>query len=146
MNIDIDASWFLLRIFVWSGQNKEIEIPLSSVRLRRPNYPYNCWTLDLSDNQNISDDGVKQIFFGFHKLPNTSVEVLVQDKGLSCSREIKNNIFYFSGKKLKLDNLGIIGNRTKSKNVTAFRLSFVFYFYSVKTVRQSCSWLWLLFS
>ena len=76
------------------------------MKVGRPNYPYNCFTLDLSHNKNIGDKGLKQIFFAFKIIPNTSVEVLVQDKKLSCFRNIENNIFYFSGKMLKLENLG----------------------------------------
>ena len=94
------------RITVWSSTNEWVEIPLSSVTVKRPNYPYNCFTLDLSQNEEIRKKHLKQIFFYVLTLNGSSVELLLEEKRLGCSREIKDNKFYFSGPKIELEKLG----------------------------------------
>ena len=94
------------RIRVWSLANEWIEIQLTSVIVKRLNYPYNCFTLDLSENKDIKSDGLKQIFFDFFTRNGSSVELLLEDKMLACNREIKNNKFYFSGTNIELKDLG----------------------------------------
>ena len=82
------------------------KIPLTSFELRRPNFPLNCFTLDISQHSGIKKEGLKQIFFYFLPIMNTTVEILLEDKRVSCSRPIKENKFYFSGTYIKHE-LGI---------------------------------------
>ena len=93
-------------ILVWSLANEWITIPLTSVTVRRPNYPYNCFTLDLSQNDDIKSKGLKQIFFYFFTRNGSSVELLLEDKMQACNREIKYHKFYFSGPNIELKDLG----------------------------------------
>ena len=86
--------------------NKYEYLSLSLVRVRRPNYPFNCYTLDLSEHEEIKNVGVKQLFIEFWRKKNYSMELLLKDKALACNREIKYHKFYFSGPSLELDNLG----------------------------------------
>ena len=94
------------RIRVWSHSNEWLDVPLSSVRIYRPNFPFNCFTLDLSQNSDIKEKGLKQIFFYFHSLAGTFMEMLIEDKSLACTREIKENKFYSSGPNIELKDLG----------------------------------------
>ena len=94
------------RISVWSESNEMVKLPLSSVQIKRPNYPFNCFTLDLSKNSEIKKKGVKQIFFHIRSPAGTSMRILIVDKSLACTREIKENKFYSSGPKIELKNLG----------------------------------------
>ena len=95
--------------------NEDLNIPLTSVVLPRPNYPYNCFTLDLSKNEEIKQKGVKQIFFYFSTLNVSSVKVILMDKSLACNREIKYNKFYFSGTNIEVNNLGKISDENQFK-------------------------------
>ena len=95
-----------LRINVWALSNEWYTIPIEYATVWRPNYPYNCFTLDLSDNKEVKEKGLKQIFFYFHSINGTSAEILLGDKTLTCSREIKDNKFYFSGPSLEVEDLG----------------------------------------
>ena len=79
---------------------------LSMVRVRRPNYPFNCYTLDLSEHENIKNVGVKQLYITFKVKKNYSMELLLEDKALACNREIKYHKFYFSGPSVELKDLG----------------------------------------
>ena len=80
-----------------------VDIPVSSVRVTRPNYPFNCFTLDLSQHKNILKNGEGKIFLLFRRIPATSVEILLEDKRLSCNRQLMEHKFYFSGPKIELD-------------------------------------------
>ena len=74
--------------------DKDFNISLGSITVRRPNYPYNCFTLDLSQNTEVREKGIKQIFFIFHALEDQSVELLLIDKSLDSNRDIKKNKFF----------------------------------------------------
>ena len=91
---------------------------LSSAQVVRPNYPFNCFTWDISQ-ENI-EDGVVEIVFAFYFLPGTTVEIKLEDKRLSCNRPIMENRFYSSGEKIKID----LGNQILncSHNVFLFQV------------------------
>ena len=93
-------------IEVWSMANTWIDISIDSVELWRLNFPYNCYTLNLSKNHEVREKGVKQVFFNFPIMENTSMELLLKGASLTCDREIKNHKFYSSGADIKLENLG----------------------------------------
>ena len=100
--------FLLIRTTVWSvGSNSsefiEIEILLSSLIIKRPNYPFNCFTLDISQNQEVRKKGVRAVIFRFYHLVNTSVQILLEDRRLACTRQIRENVVYFSGSNIKLD-------------------------------------------
>ena len=99
--------FFSIRINVWALSNEYYTIPIKYAKVWRANFPFNCFTLDLSGNEEVEEKGVKQIFFYFHPMNGTSAEILLGDKTLTCSREIKDNKFYFSGPSLELEDLGI---------------------------------------
>ena len=86
--------------------NTWIDISIDSVELWRLNFPYNCYTLNLSKNDEVLDQGVKQIFFYFPLLEDTSMELLLKGASMVCDREIKNHKFYSSGADIKLEKLG----------------------------------------
>ena len=94
------------KIQVWSMANEWIDISIDSVELWRLNDPYNCYTLNLSKNEEVKEKGVKQVFFNFPLLENKSLEVLLKGASVICSREIKTHKFYSSGAVIKLEKLG----------------------------------------
>ena len=93
-------------IQIWSMAKDYIDINLTAVRLIRMNYPYNCFSLDLTSNKEVEEKGVRQLFFSFHMMANTSVELLLQGHSLVCNRDIKYHKFFSSGADVKLTNLG----------------------------------------
>ena len=74
---------------------------ISSAQVVRPNYPSNCFTWDIFQEDTL--DGVAAIGFGFKFLPGTTVEILLEDKRLSCIRPLLENKFYSSGSDMKVD-------------------------------------------
>ena len=103
-------------IRVWSMANTWIDISIDSVELWRLNYPYNCYTLNLSNNHEVKEKGVKQVFFTFPALKDTSMELLLKGSSMICNREIKNHKFYSSGADIKLEKLGKISTKTFQGN------------------------------
>ena len=93
---------------------------LSMVRVRRPNYPFNCYTLDLSEHEDIKNVGVKQLYITFKVKKNYSLQLLLEDKALACNREIKYHKFYFSGSSLELKDLGKQGRCHKHPEMCVF--------------------------
>ena len=93
-------------ITIWTNENEFFKLSVDMVELRRLNYPYNCYTLDLSKSVKVQEMGVKQIFFYFRLLENTSVELLLRGASMICNRELKSHKFYSSGADIKLPDLG----------------------------------------
>ena len=95
-------------IQIWSTTSEEFSISLDSVRIWLMNYPYNCFTLDLSNNTMVKTKGIRQIYLHFPILTNYSVEIYLHGKSLACNREIKSHKFFSSGPDIKLQDLGEI--------------------------------------
>ena len=87
-------------------RNSWIQFSLDDVELWTLNSPYNCYTLNLSKNPEVLENGVKQIFFDFPLLENKSMEILLKGASMISSREIKTHKFYSSGADIKLEKLG----------------------------------------
>ena len=94
------------KVKVKSWVNEWTDIKLSLLKVRRMNYPYNCFTLDLLNDAEVEQNGVKRIALNFMVVENTSVNVFLQGKTLACDREIKAHKFYSSVASVKLTNLG----------------------------------------
>ena len=98
----------LTEVSIWSMENTYINISLDSIKIWRLNYPYNCYTLDLTNNREVKEKGVKQLFLVLPLLANSSLEVLLQGNSLASNREIKDHRFYSSGEDITLEDLGEI--------------------------------------
>ena len=94
------------RIRVYSMDNDWFNIILTSVSLWRMNYPFNCFTLDLTNNTEVKEKGIRKIRIQFPMIQNTSVSILPQGKDWACNREINSNQFFSSGANINLENLG----------------------------------------
>ena len=63
--------------------------------MKRPNYPHNCYTLDIS---NITRGRLIQtLYFFFKRSNNETVQVLAQGRGLETHREVYDNMLLASG-------------------------------------------------
>ena len=91
---------------VWTKSKQWRSFNLSLITVRRPNYPFNCFTLDLNDEETIMKAGMKQLFFNFKKREHFDVRIVMEDRSLSCFRLIKDHKFYFTGPNVELTNLG----------------------------------------
>ena len=87
-------------------KNTYVYLNLSLVRVRRPNHPFNCYTLDLAEHKEVQMVWVKQLFIKLWPKKNSSMEVFLEDKALACNREIKYHKFYFSGQSVQIKDLG----------------------------------------
>ena len=96
----------LAEVRIASLNYRKLHIMLDSVRVKRMNFPYNCFTLDLTNNTDLKESGIKQLFLEFFRLANQSVEIYLQGKSLVASRNVKSHKFYSSGADIKLTQLG----------------------------------------
>ena len=87
-------------------KNRFININISLVRVRRPNFPFNCYTLNLAEQEEVKKEGVKQLFINFWPNKNSSLKILLEDKALACNRTIKYHKFFFSGQSVEITDLG----------------------------------------
>ena len=90
----------------WNDANDWFRINLTSVKVWRINYPYNCFTLDITNNTEVQQKGVRMLSFRFPVKENTSVRVLPLGKELACNRGISSHKFYSSGDQAILSNQG----------------------------------------
>ena len=75
--------------------------------LGRENYPDLCYTLDITNNQDIQQIGISQLRVGFHSLKNSSVQINVEGKNMACNRNLKAHTFYYSGDLITLRDMNI---------------------------------------
>ena len=94
-------------VFFKSMTDEKFVIELSLVNIWRMNYPYNCFTLDLTNNTKVQKNGLKTMVFHFKRNENTSVRIFTQGKSLACNRDIRDHQFYSSGDHIVLKNLGM---------------------------------------
>ena len=94
------------QITVWSMTNEVFNISLDSVQVWRLNFPYNCYSLDLTKNSDVTKKGIKQLFFYFYLLENFSVEIILEGQSLAGYRMITDHRFYSAGDAIRLEDLG----------------------------------------
>ena len=95
------------RIIVITWTHEEIKIPLTRILVKKPNFPFNCLTLDLTNDIIIKENGLKEVIFYFQNIEGTSVKIILEDKQLATQRQIMKNMIYSSGESIALENLGI---------------------------------------
>ena len=81
------------------GRGDQLDVT-SLVQQRRVNYPNNCYTLDLSNNTEVMEKGIKTLLVEFNnskKRNLTMVQLKVEGSSLSCARDIFDHMFYASG-------------------------------------------------
>ena len=91
---------------VWSMTNQWFNISMDSVKVWRLNFPHNCYSLDLTNNRDVHEKGVKQLFLDFLILKNYSVEILLEGQSLAGFRIIKAHRSQSTGDAIRLENLG----------------------------------------
>ena len=69
------------------------------VQQGRVNYPNNCYTLDLSNNTEVMEMGMRTLIVKFNSTKRnlTMVQLKVQGGSLSCGRDIFDHMFYTTG-------------------------------------------------
>ena len=86
---------------MWSRNQRWIKIENEFIS-KRPNFPFNCFVLDLHHHPQVQREGIQQIFFKILPGLNTHVEIFPEDKQLASNRPLKSNIFHFSGNRIKM--------------------------------------------
>ena len=96
----------LKSITVWTITNQDIYLDYENIKILRTNYPYNCYSLDLANNNDVKGKGVKQLFLEFYISKKVSVDILLEGQSLTSFRPIKAHRFHSSGADITLGNLG----------------------------------------
>ena len=94
-------SKILKGINVWTKSKKWLTIPNKYVRLRKPNRPNNCLSLNISESTDIKKEGILQVFFFFNPVNEYNADILLEDKDRYCDRAIKSNRLALFGQQLK---------------------------------------------
>ena len=91
-------------VSIYSMTQEDIDISLDDhVKVQRVNFPDNCFTLDITNNSDVREKGIRQLYINFYNTKNSAVEVLVQGYSLVCDRIIKEHNFYSSGDQMTID-------------------------------------------
>jgi hypothetical protein len=70
---------------------------------RMLNYPDNCYTLDLTNNADVKEGDLVELFIHFGDID--TVEVFIQGTSLACDRIIKDHRLYSSGDRIRWDGM-----------------------------------------
>jgi hypothetical protein len=71
--------------------NEWIWLPPTAAVLKRPNYPHNCLTLDISDREQVKQKDILKVGIIFKAISGFGAEVLVEDRFSSVSRSLQFN-------------------------------------------------------
>ena len=98
-NITYSVEDILHSVTLVTMENEHIEIEVGRIRLRRINYPSNCFTLDFFTDSLINKSGIKSLQINFQKRDNISTEVQVTDRNQMTERNL--NRFSTSGERVR---------------------------------------------
>ena len=73
--------------------------------LKRPNYPSNCYDVDIEKLTRGRLQGFFQIQFNFHPIQDYKVEIVLEDKKKALSRTYKYNRFGTKGSRILISDL-----------------------------------------
>ena len=93
-------------IYVLSRANEWVNVGLDSVKVWRLNFPYNCYSLDITNNRDVKEKGVMVLFLQFNTLEKYSLQVFLEGQSLASHRMIMAHRFQSSGDAITLDDLG----------------------------------------
>ena len=117
---NVSLSAYLDSIMVTTIHEQKVTLKINEVAKNdRINYPDNCQTLDVTQNNRIKNEGVKDIQFRFHSFPaNVSIYVILLGKSSACSRTLTELAFFQSGDRITFASswekrfaIKILGNR-----------------------------------
>jgi hypothetical protein len=94
-----------------------IYLPIELIYLKSINYPHNCYTLDLTDNSDVREKGIKILMFQFHDMKNNSVEIKVEGSTLTSNIFITENAYFSTGDAIKMNVKGVLYGVQVEKNV-----------------------------
>ena len=76
------------------------------MKIWRLNYPHNCYSLDITNNRDVIEKGVKQLLFEFNNLENYSAEIIPEGQSMASYRMIMAHRSRSTGDAITLDDLG----------------------------------------
>ena len=95
----ISAQKLLTKFWIGWGPDNWSNLSSDQLYQSRPNYPHNCYTLDIS---NQTRGKLIQTLYFYLKSPNRErVQVLVQGKGIETNRDVYDNMLLASGDALE---------------------------------------------
>ena len=98
-NITYSVEDILHSVTLVTMENEQIGIEVERIRLRRINYPSNCFTLDFFTDSRVNKSGIKSLQINFQKRDNISTEVQVTDRNQMTERNL--NRFSTSGERVR---------------------------------------------
>ena len=89
-----------------STLGKGISFPSSQAKLLKPNFPHNCLSIDIAENKDIKEHGVKNVYIEIYNRSGYGVELFLEDRHRSCSRTIRYSRLAQTGANIGIDDLG----------------------------------------
>ena len=97
----------LYSIEIYTITNKLIIIPAKNIDwAKRPKFP-SCFTIDIVQEIEIEEKGIQQVFFLFHKIPNISIDIWMEDRSTISARSIKASMLSTKGFNIFSEDLGM---------------------------------------
>ena len=91
----ITAKELLTKFRIGWGPGDWSNLSSDQLYLARPNYPHNCYTLDISNQ--TRGKLIQTLYFYFKSPKRETVQVLVEGKGIETSRDVYDNMLLASG-------------------------------------------------
>ena len=92
-------------IMIVTRDNEWIYLPPTEAVLKRPNYPHNCLTLDISEREEVKKRGVMKVGIIFNTTTGYGTEVILEDRQRSVSRSLQYNRLSYTGPSIQIQSL-----------------------------------------
>ena len=109
--VDVQELLRYIRLKFRGGEGKDVSFYTNTSKnyvtaiLRRPNYPSNCFDIDINNLTRGRLKGFFQIQFNFYPVEDHKVELILEDKKKALSRTYKYNRFGSQGSRIVLSDL-----------------------------------------
>ena len=90
-----NAKTLLTKFWIAWGPGDWTSFSSDQIYLAVPNYPHNCYTLDISDH--TKGKLIQTIYFYFRSPNRETVQILVEGKGIVTRRDVYDNMLLASG-------------------------------------------------
>ena len=90
------------RVYVYTKDQEEIDIPWEHFTASKINYPDNCRSLALSSVPQLKGERIQQLYFYTKDFENHAIKIHFNGATLDCRRNIREHSFQASGDAIKL--------------------------------------------
>jgi hypothetical protein len=94
------------KIRITSLNEEQTYLNITKATLRRQNFPNNCYTLDLTNNADVKENGIQVLQIHVRQGHGQEIKIFFEGSTLNTDRSIKALTLYSTGDKIILSNEG----------------------------------------